>query len=109
MRSFGRLTVLKAVSLRMSWNSKECLIIILCYSIYGTNVCWGKGYFPSFIEVFATHSSPMCCKTQYVMEALCEYGHTIVNGLHSRPSLLLDSCITCLLFQRRRIFAISIH
>jgi len=77
MRSFGRLTVLKAVSVRMSSYSKECLIIILCYSIYGTNVYWGKGYFPSFFEVFVTHSSP-CCKTQYVMEALCEYGYTIV-------------------------------
>jgi len=41
-----------------------------------TNVCWGKGYFPSFIEVFATHSSPACCKTQNVMEALHAYGRT---------------------------------
>jgi len=78
MRSFGRLTVLKAVSVRMSCNNEECLIIILCYSIYGINVFWGKGYFPSFIEVFATHSSQTCCKTRYVMEALHEYGHTIV-------------------------------
>jgi len=28
----------KTVSVRMSCNSKESLIIILCYSIYGTNV-----------------------------------------------------------------------